>query len=352
VQERIAINRIWTNFNMTQGTSLIQEAALSSIDVRNVAKRVLAIEIQGLALLRDHLPEAFEPVVDALLGTTGRVVLTGIGKSGHIAHKIAATLASTGTPAFFVHPAEANHGDLGMVRASDAIIALSESGESQELSGILHYARENSCLLVGITRNLNSTLGRASSFVLRLPPAEPACPLRLAPTTSTTMMLALGDALAIALLEKRGFTAEQFKNFHPGGQLGRHLQCVADVMHTGVALPLVMESSIMMDVVLEMTAKRLGCAGVLNAQGHLVGIITDGDLRRHIGLKNFTERRAEDTMTRPPRTIDRSVYVKDALHVMNESAITTLFVVDDEHRPQGILHLHDLLRAVDTAIIL
>jgi arabinose-5-phosphate isomerase len=266
-----------------------------------------------------------------------------MGKSGHVARKIAATLASTGTPAQFVHPAEASHGDLGMVAAGDAVLALSNSGDTAELSDIVAYAARVRIPLVAMTRRSPSPLADAADVALVLPATEEACSLGLAPTTSTTMMLALGDAIAVALLERKGFSAEDFKIFHPGGRLGRRLLRVADVMHEGSAVPLVPRGTPMSEAVLVMTAKSFGCVGVTE-DGRIAGIVTDGDLRRHME-DDLLARRVEEVMTPRPKTIEAGALAAEALGIMNEHAITSLMVVDEKRRPVGILHIHDCLRA-------
>lgn len=313
------------------------------------ATRVLRLEAEALLVLAEGLDGAFTRALGILAGVTGRVVVTGMGKSGHIARKIAATLASTGTPALFVHPGEASHGDLGMIARSDAVIALSNSGDTAELGDIIAYTRRFRIPLIGMTRRLSSALGEQSDVVLLLPPSPEACPLGLAPTTSTTMMLALGDAIAIALLERRGFSTADFHALHPGGQLGRALLKVSDIMHKGVELPLVPAGTALTEVILEMSAKRFGCIGVVEAgddrkgSGRLVGIVTDGDLRRHM-TPNLFGQLADDVMTRGPKTIRPNALVAEALGQMNDQAITTLFVTE-EGRPVGIIHIHDCLRA-------
>jgi arabinose-5-phosphate isomerase len=316
-------------------------AALSS------AARTLDLECEGLQSLRGSLDQelgaAFGRAVATLAAAKGRVIVTGIGKSGHVAQKLAATFASTGTPAFFVHPSEASHGDLGMITGDDAIVALSWSGESVELGNILTYSRRFKVALIAITSRADSTLGKQSDVVLELPRAKEACPHGLAPTTSTTMQLALGDCLAIALLEHKGFTAHDFKMFHPGGSLGAALKFVADVMHTGEQLPLVDENTPMSAALVTMTQKSFGCLGVLDGKGKLAGVITDGDLRRHMGADLLTARTA-DIMTRKPKVVAPGMLASAALEVLNASRITALFVVD-KGKPVGILHVHDLLRA-------
>jgi arabinose-5-phosphate isomerase len=320
---------------------------LPSIDDTNDAARaqaVLRTEAKGLLILADALPPCFPDVVNLFLKTKGHVICTGIGKSGHIARKVAATLASTGTPSYFVHAAEANHGDLGMITQADAILALSESGSNSELQGILDYAARLKIPLVGITRDERSELGRASDYVLLIPPAQHACPLRLAPTTVTTMMLGMGDALAVTLLQRRGFTPHDFKGFHPGGKLGQNLLTIADLMHTGPALPIVHQQDTMQHVIVEMTQKRLGCTAVLDEKNRLAGVITDGDLRRHL-RPDLLAQTAESIMHPHPRTLQPQGLAKDALAFMNRHQITSVFIVDDQGALCGILHVHDCLRA-------
>lgn len=311
-----------------------------------VARAVLITEAAGLRALAGALDERFAMAVDLLAGISGRVVVSGMGKSGHVAHKIAATLASTGTPALFVHPAEASHGDLGMIVPGDGVLALSNSGETAELADMVAHARRFGLPLVGITARAGSALAEAADVALLLPAAEEACPMGLAPTTSTTMQMALGDALAVALLRRRGFTAADFRQFHPGGRLGAQLKRVRELMHTGDAMPLAGPETAMDRAVLTMTEKRFGCVGVTDGAGRLVGILTDGDLRRHMG-PDLLARQVREIMTRAPRTIGPDALAAKALHVMNTPArpITALFVVDATGAPIGVLHLHDLLRA-------
>jgi arabinose-5-phosphate isomerase len=266
-----------------------------------------------------------------------------MGKSGHIARKIAATLASTGTPALFVHPGEASHGDLGMIVSQDVVIALSNSGETTELNDVIAYTRRFSIPLIAITAKGESALGNAADVLLQLPPEPETCPMGLAPTTSTTMMLALGDALAVAALESKGFTAEDFRNFHPGGKLGKILLRVSDVMHTGNDLPLALENDDMAHVLVIMTQKSFGCAGIVDNNGNLVGIVTDGDLRRHM-QNDLPQKTAATVMTKKPQTIGPQMLAAEALKILNDKKRTQLFVVDDG-KPVGILHIHDLLRA-------
>lgn len=312
------------------------------------ARRVLAIEAAGLSALAESLDSRLDAALDRLSGVTGRVVVSGMGKSGHVGRKIAATLASTGTPALFVHPAEASHGDLGMIGTGDAVLALSNSGETPELADLIAYTRRFAIPLVAIVGRAPSTLADAADVALVLPRAQEACPLGLAPTTSTTMALALGDALSVALLERRGFTAEQFSVFHPGGRLGRKLLRVRDLMHCGEELPLASPATVMAEAIVAMTAKRFGCLGVVDEAGRLAGIITDGDLRRHMSA-DLLSRPAGEIMTHSPKTIRPDALAGEALLLMNEKSITALFVVPEagelKGRPAGIVHLHDCLRA-------
>ena len=312
----------------------------------DAGRQVLATESAALAVLADSLDERFTEAVRLLAATTGRVVVSGMGKSGHVGRKIAATLASTGTPALFVHPAEASHGDLGMVVAGDSVLALSNSGETTELSDIVTHTRRYGLPLVGVTSRAESTLARMADVALILPDCPEACPMGLAPTTSTTMMLALGDALAVALLSRRGFTAADFRAFHPGGRLGAQLSRVADLMHGEEALPLAAPDTPMSEAILRITAKSFGCLGIVEA-GRLVGVITDGDLRRALdqGGAPLLSRRAGEVMTRSPRRVRPDMLAAEALRLMNTGKITSLFVVDAAERPVGILHVHDLLRA-------
>jgi len=311
------------------------------------AGRTLSLEIKGLQAVEAAIAGAAQPhfaaAVRAIQNSKGRIIVSGMGKSGHIGQKIAATLASTGTPAFFVHPGEASHGDLGMIAHDDVILALSWSGETVELANVITYSRRFRVALIAITSQGSSALGKAADIVLELPRMEEACPHGLAPTTSTIMQLALGDALAIALLESRGFSANDFKTFHPGGKLGANLRLVRDLMHTGDSLPVANEDAAMSYALVVMTEKSLGCLGVLNPSGALCGILTDGDLRRHMG-PGLLERRAGDVMTRNPKTIAPDLLASAAMQILNEARITALFVVE-EGRPVGIVHVHDLLRA-------
>ena len=315
-------------------------------DAAQSALRTVAAFHQGLAdvaaALENGLAAPFAAAVGVLDGIKGRVIVTGVGKSGHIGSKLAATLASTGTPAYFVHPAEANHGDLGMIAKDDAIICLSWSGETAELKGILAYSRRYRIPLIAITSGENSTLAREADVVLRLPKAPEACPHGLAPTTSTLMQLAIGDALAVALLEARGFTPGDYHQFHPGGRLGAILTHIGEIMHKGERIPLVSAGTGMNEAIIEITSKGFGCVGVTKDDGRLAGIITDGDLRRHID-RDLMSKRVDEIMTPNPKTVPADTLVAKALDIVNSSAITALMIVEDD-KPVGIVHLHDLLR--------
>jgi arabinose-5-phosphate isomerase len=311
------------------------------------AARTFEAEGEGIAALaaalHNGLGAPFVAAAELIAGASGRVIVTGMGKSGHVGRKIAATFASTGTPAFFVHPSEASHGDLGMITGGDVIVALSWSGETAELKDLIDYSRRFRIGLVAVTAHADSTLGRAADVVLLLPAAREACPHNLAPTTSALMQLALGDALAIALLESRGFTPVDFRIFHPGGRLGAMLKFVRDLMKTGDAIPLVVTGTPMAEAVAEMSRKGAGCVGIADAQGRLAGIITDGDLRRHIG-SDLLALSVEAVMTPSPKTVRPDQLASEALEIINTSKITVLMVIEDG-RPVGILHFHDLLRA-------
>jgi arabinose-5-phosphate isomerase len=311
------------------------------------ARRTIDTERRGLdalsAALDNGLAAPFAEAVKVIRAATGRVVVSGVGKSGHVGRKIASTLASTGTPSFFVHPAEASHGDLGMVTASDVIVALSWNGESAELTSIVEHSRRFRIPLIAVTAAPDSTLARKSDVVLALPRADEACPHGLAPTTSTLMQLALGDALAIALLESRGFTAEDFHVLHPGGRLGASLHFVRDIMHQGDEIPVTRRGAPMSEAIMLIGEKRLGCVGVVDTAGKLVGIITDGDLRRHLSGPDLLARKVDSVMTAKPKTIAPDTLVGAALDILNQSKITVLFVVESG-KPVGIVHMHDLLR--------
>ncbi len=311
------------------------------------AVRTLRIQSEGLRHLERALAgemiDRFDRALEILGQVTGRVIVTGMGKSGHIGAKLAATLASTGTPAFFVHPSEAAHGDLGMITAGHVVLALSNSGETPELEIVVAHAKRFAIPLIAITSGARSALARHADCLQVLPPVAEACPHGLAPTTSTTMMLALGDALAIALLERRGFSRDDYRVLHPGGMLGRRLIGVADIMHAGDAAPLIDGRATMAEAILVMTAKSFGCVGLTGPDGRLAGIITDGDLRRHMN-PDLLSMPAEAVMTAAPQTIRPTALAGAALGLMNALAITSLFVTDDG-RPVGIIHIHDCLRA-------
>lgn len=305
-------------------------------------RRAIEAEAQALRDLAGALDENFGRAVEVLANVTGRVILSGMGKSGHVARKIAATMASVGTPAQFVHPGEASHGDLGMITRADAVICLSNSGETSELSDIIAYARRFQVPLIGMVGRGGNTLSENANVALVCPPAVEACPMGLAPTTSTTMMLALGDALAIALLERKGFSPDEFRIFHPGGRLGQQLLRVAQVMHTDDALPLCPSGTGMDQALLEISSKSFGCVGIVDEGGALVGVVTDGDLRRHMGT-GFLDLTVDDVMTRNPQVINADALSTEAVAIMNKYKITSLFVLSGE-RPMGIVHLHDCLR--------
>ncbi|MBV8792021.1 MAG: KpsF/GutQ family sugar-phosphate isomerase [Pseudolabrys sp.] len=311
------------------------------------AVRTLGLEADGLnalaAALRDGLGASFRAAITRIRAAEGRVIVTGMGKSGHIARKIAATLASTGTPAFFIHAGDAGHGDLGMITKKDVILALSWSGETAELKTLIEYSRRFEIALIGITASADSTLGKASDVTLTLPNAREACPHNLAPTTSSLMQLAIGDALAIALLDSRGFTATDFGMLHPAGKLGAMLKYTRDLMHDGKTMPLAPLGTKMSNAVVEMSAKGFGCVGITDAHGMLVGIITDGDLRRHM-RPNLLDAKVDEVMTRNPKVVRDDQLASEVLEILNSSKITAVFVAEGR-KPIGLLHLHDLLRA-------
>jgi len=317
-----------------------REASIAS------ALRTVRTEQAGVAALADALENGvagpFAEAVELLSQINGRVIVTGVGKSGHIGSKIAATLASTGTPAFFVHPSEANHGDLGMIARDDAIVAISWSGETAELKGIIAYSRRFLIPLIAVTAGHSSALARQADVVISLPRAAEACPHGLAPTTSTLLQLVVGDALAIALLEARGFTPDHFRTFHPGGQLGANLTQVREIMHTGDELPLVRLGAAMPEAIREISQKGFGCVGIVAADGTLKGVITDGDIRRHLG-NNLLAMTVEEVMTKEPKSVGPETIVATALQMINSSSITSLMVIEDG-RTIGLVHLHDLLR--------
>ncbi len=307
------------------------------------AKKVISVEIDGLKALEKWLGDEFVKALDIISAAKGRVVLSGMGKSGHVGNKIAATMASTGTPAMFVHPGEASHGDLGMITKDDVVILLSNSGETAELKDIISYCSRFAIPLISIVRRKTSVLVDASNVALILPEEPEACHVN-APTTSTTMMLALGDALAVTLLERRGFNNEDFKVFHPGGKLGSAFLKVKDLMHTDNQIPVIQSGKLMSEALLVMTEKRFGCVAIVDKKGFLLGIITDGDLRRHMSA-DLIKQQVENVMTVNPLTIKKDSLATEALRLMEGKSITNLFVVDEDKKPVGIIHVHDILRA-------
>ena len=317
--------------NKLQNTDILN--AISTID----------IEITALNELKNLLDESLTKALDMIENTQGRVIITGMGKSGHIGKKIAASLASTGTPSFFMHPAEASHGDLGMVTDNDLIIAISNSGESRELIDILNYSKRFGIKLISITKNPESSLGKAGDIVLRLPLSKEACPLGLAPTSSTTATLVLGDILTVAMIERRGFSKAQFNQRHPGGKLGSILQRVKDMMHKDTEIPILKETATINEIILEMTSKRLGCVGFVNKNNDFCGMFTDGDLRRCLNadLKNA---KAFEIMTKNPIVVNPEMFASEAIKIMNEKKITNLFVIEN-NKAIGVIHIHDLLKA-------
>lgn len=313
-----------------------------SIADRESAIRTIEMEIETISKLKDSVAlDNLSLALDLMQNSKGRIIVTGMGKSGHIGNKIAASLASTGTPSFFVHPAEASHGDLGMITENDVVIAISNSGESRELADIINYCKRFGIKIISITKNSESTLGKAGDVVLELPKNGEACPLGLAPTSSTTATLVLGDILTIGLIDRKGFSKEDFNVRHPGGKLGSILKRVGDLMHVGQAMPILDESSNMQAVLLEMTSKCLGCVGFVNQQGDLTGMLTDGDLRRCLS-SSILEEKAINLMTKNPRTVTKDMISAEALKIMHDKKITNLFVLDGQ-KPIGVIHIHDLL---------
>ena len=319
------------------------ESKSKKADDLSTARGVLKTESRAIDVMAKGLGDSFVNAVDLLQKVSGRAVVTGMGKSGHVARKIAATFASTGKPAFFVHPGEASHGDLGMIQQNDCVIALSNSGETAELSDIVAYTRRYRIPLLGISGRAGSTLDKQADVGLIIPDEPEACPMGLAPTTSTTAMLALGDALAVCLLEREGFTAEDFHGFHPGGKLGQKLLKVSDLMHGGKELPLISKTAIMSDALIEMTSKSFGVVGAINSKGALEGIVTDGDLRRNMNSELLNQKVSE-IMTKGSVSANPNQLASEAVAIMNENKITTLFIIQDS-KPVGILHIHDCLRA-------
>lgn len=315
----------------------VRSTGIGSLEIGMQAMQELVEALHG------DLGVPFEKAVGTILRTRGRLIVSGIGKSGHIGRKLAATLASTGTLAFFVHPGEASHGDLGMIARDDTVLALSWSGETSELGDLIAFTRRFSIPLIAMTWNPASTLGRAADVLLALPRVRESCPHDLAPTSSSLIQLAMGDALAVALLARRGFTSSNFRTFHPGGNLAARLKTVGQLMHTGDEIPLVGSGTLMRDVLLAIAGRRFGCVGVVDESGMLVGVVTDGDLRRHIG-SDLLAMPVEDVMTENPLVVDPSLLASAALETMNRCRVTALFAVENG-RPAGILHVHDLLRA-------
>lgn len=322
---------------------MVLEMQQSQMELDRIsAIKTIDSEIDTINRLKDSVKaENLTKALDFMQNSKGRIIITGMGKSGHIGRKIAASLASTGTPSFFVHPAEASHGDLGMITEDDVVVAISNSGESRELIDILNYCKRFGIKLIAITKNAESSLGKAGDVVLELPNNGEACPLGLAPTSSTTATLVLGDILTVGMIERKGFSKEDFNDRHPGGKLGSILKRVSDLMHTGQEMPILDENSNMQAVLLEMTSKRLGCVGFINQAGDLTGILTDGDLRRCLSSK-ILEEKAIDLMTHNPKTISPNAMTAEALKIMHDKKITNLFVLEGK-KPVGVIHIHDLL---------
>ena len=316
-----------------------------SFDDIKYAVETIEREVETLNILKNNLDHTLSQALDLLQNAKGRIIVTGMGKSGHIGKKMAATFSSTGTVAFFVHPAEASHGDLGMISDDDVVIAISYSGESKELSDILMYAKRHNIPLIAITRNPESSLGKNATLVLKLPDNGEACPLGLAPTSSTTATIVLGDVLAVNLMHRRGFSASDFRQRHPGGKLGAILCKVADIMHKGDEIPLLKDDTTMQDAFLAMSEKMLGCVGIINDNDELIGIITDGDLRRKMSPSLINEK-VVDVMSSNPKVINQDALIVDAVNIMNNTGrgITNLFVVEDK-KPIGVIHIHDCLKA-------
>ena len=313
----------------------------------SAARRAIEIEAHGMTVLLGELEgslgEALTKAVATILAASGRVIVSGMGKSGHIARKVAATMASTGTPASFVHPAEASHGDLGMITPNDVVIMLSNSGESAELKDMLNYCARFSVPMIAITANATSTMGRSADIVLQLPKVQEACPNGLAPTTSTLLQLALGDAMAMALLEAKGFSADDFRNYHPGGKLGAQIKLARDIMHDRDELPLAIKGTTLAKAIPILSERKFGCLGVIDSDGILLGMVTDGDLRRHFG-PTLAAQHVEDVMTKNPTTIHGDMLAAEVIEIINTKRITAVFVLDEKQKPVGLIHIHDLLR--------
>ena len=305
-------------------------------------RQVIDIEIKALNLLKNYISKDFVKVVNLLLKNKGKIIVSGIGKSGHIASKIASTLSSVGSPSFYIHPSEANHGDLGMLEKKDVVILISNSGETSELINLILYCKKLGIPIISITSELNSTLSRESNLNLLIPKNIEACPLELAPTSSTTCTLALGDALAVTLLKKKKFTESDFRELHPGGKLGQMLSEVKDVMKINLDIPLIVESKKMSYAILEMTSKGEGCVGVVSKKNELIGIITDGDIRRNMNPK-LLDKNVKEIMTRKPKTLSPNTLISKALKIMNEESITNIFITKQK-KPIGIIHMHDILK--------
>lgn len=315
---------------------------MNKSQILSEAKKVLSIELKSIKTLSSSFDDNFYNVVQTIFQTKGRVIVTGIGKSGHIANKISATFSSTGTPSHFIHATEASHGDLGGIKKNDCILAISNSGQTNELNGILNYAKRFNIPLLSISTNKKSVLYAKSNFGIIFNKPVEACPLNLAPTSSTTMALIIGDAIAITLLKMKGFKKSNFSNFHPGGNIGKDLIHIGDIMHGKSELPLVEENEKMSNTLLIMTKKSFGCVGVVNKAKKLIGIITDGDLRRNMN-KHIINKKASEVMTKKPTVANKKTFVGEAINIMNEKKITSLFICD-KNTPLGIVHIHDLLR--------
>lgn len=317
-----------------------------NFDIANALQQTIDVEIAGLNDMKSSINPALIEAVETIARITeagGRVVVAGIGKSGHVGNKIAATMASTGTPSFFVHPTEASHGDMGMITTDDCVLMLSRGGGSIELAEVIKYCKRFKIPLIAMTAKPDSDLGQAADIIIQLPDSPEACPIGMAPTTSTTQMITLGDAIAVTLMNMKGFAATEYKVFHPGGKLGARLKLVSELMHTGDALPLVKPDLPMSEALLIFTEKNMGSLGIVDDSNKLVGIITDGDLKRHMDA-NLLSKTCADIMTKNPKTIRQGALAEEALHIMNDKNITNLFVIDDE-KPVGIIHIHDILRA-------
>ena len=314
------------------------------MEIIESAQKALSDEIEGLSLLKEFFNSDFEEAVSAIFNSKGKVVVTGVGKSGHIGRKISATLSSTGTPSYFIHPTEASHGDMGMIEKSDIILAISWSGETTELANVVKYALENKIKLIGLSSNKESHLAKSSDIALNIPFVEEACPNGLAPTTSTTMQLVIGDAIAISLLNIRDFNKDNFRSRHPGGQLGAALAIIEDVMHSGESLPIIEIGSPMSEALIKISEKGFGCIGVVS-NNSLEGIITDGDLRRHMG-PDMLNNKVESIMTKNPQMVSSKLLVADALELINNLGIQGLFVSNNNKIPVGFIHFHDLIRVI------